>query len=132
MRKKYQEKTRAEKLYEAHLMTHQKTDYSRALGCKKLGIKNAKPIVDQKNKELLVIGEDEHGKVVLSREEALGTIWFPTPAEIEKRKAECKFLFPHAQRSREIEEQSDAMSVPTIHRTESLFGNSTRRRRDEY
>jgi hypothetical protein len=95
------EKTRAEKLYEAWIVTHMKTDYRNAPGCKKLGITNAKPIADAKKKELLVVGWDDQGPVTISREEALGTVWVPSPAEIEQRKQECKFLFPDTNRERE-------------------------------
>ena len=111
MRKK--EKTRAQKLYEAHYMTHMKKDYSTSPGVRKLGITNVKPIADSTNSELLVIGIDPEGnKVAISREEALGLVWLPNAKEIEERKAECRFLFPAAQRSREITDETEPFTIP--------------------
>lgn len=112
-------------------MTHFKTDYRNAPGVKKLGLKNARAIADAKNKELVVMAEDANGQTVcLNRDEALETVFLPTPDEIEERKRECRFLFPMAQRSRELSDVQDAMTIPFIVQAERNMPN--RLGRSEY
>lgn len=110
-------KDHGDKLRRKKELAHQRTDYTNAPGCKKLGIRNAKPILDAKTKECLVLGYDDEGPVVISREEALLLMDFlPSPEEIEKRKRECEFLFPHSHRDRVNRLKSGPYSIPQVFR----------------
>lgn len=113
-RKKVKEKSRAEVIYENGIMNHMQTDYRKARGCRKLGITNAIPIHDPKGKEFLVRGWDSEGPVILTREEALGTVWVPTKEEIEERKKECEFLFPHSHRARIEQATPEPLTIPLV------------------
>lgn len=107
----------AKKYTETKEMTHKKTDYTNAPGCKKLGIRKAKPVIDDKTKELMVLGYDDQGPVIISREEALILMdYLPSPAEIEIRKRECQFLFPDTHRERMNRMKEGPYTVPQIFR----------------
>lgn len=109
------ETEQAERLRRTKEMTHERTDYTKAPGCKKLGIRNARPVVDQKTNELMVLGQDDQGPVIISREEALILMDFlPSPAEIEARKQELRFLFPDTHRERIKRGQAGPYTVPQV------------------
>ena len=106
---------RSDKLWEAFVMTHEKRSYRNAPGCKLLGLADASPVTDHKNRELMVSGTDSEGnRVMISREEALMEFWFPTPAEIEQRKYELQFLFPQTHRERLNRNAPEPMSIPFV------------------
>lgn len=125
---------RAELLFDAMRLTHEKRDYTHAPGLLKLGLINPMPVTDMKNKEFMIRAEqvlkrDKNGRptetvvVMISREEALIMMDFlPSPAEIEARKRECEFLFSENHRQR-MKQKQDAMTVPEVFRTESKFPN---------
>lgn len=122
---KSMDRDRADKLWEAWTMTHMKKDYRNAPGVKKLGLTGGEPVLDHRNRELMVRCTDAEGNLVLiSREEAMAEFWFPTPAQIEERKRECDFLFPNTRKRHKEEEGNDDWSVPTVTLLDSKQPNS--------
>ena len=110
-----QETEQAERMWETKKMTHERKDYRNAPGCKLLGIRNARPVVDHRNRELMIMGIDATGqRVMISREEALMEFWFPTPEEIEARKRECEFLFPSSHQDRVKRATPDPWTVTEV------------------
>jgi hypothetical protein len=102
--------------FRTRVKVHMKTNYSNAPGCKLLGIRDAKPmpLEHPQSRDLMVVGRGEDGEpVCISREEALLKFWMPTPAQIEERKRECDFLYPHNARSRR-ESESEKLTISLL------------------
>ena len=132
---------RAELLFNAMKITHEKSTYRNARGLQKMGLINPVPVTDMKSKEFMIRAEqvlkrDRNGipietvVVMVSREEALMEMDFlPSPAEIEERKRQCKFLYPENHRIR-MDQKPDAMTIPFIVQAERSMPN--RPGRSEY